>query len=195
MDAVIELLTIENITILVLGLTAIWLLRTVVKKDKRRIFSAVVFLVIALAAYIYINQSDMRKFNVTEIGSLLSPGGPEEMKYRVETRESGISNVGFTRYVFEDPKPKLKLTLDKSGYFHLNDVSLINKFLKSVGLPQVEEGRRELASITGSNLDLYMYRWDDYEPGILVVERALCKSESSLTSYQCLAHITITKRY
>ncbi|MFQ5721627.1 MAG: hypothetical protein ACE5GI_03975 [Candidatus Aminicenantales bacterium] len=102
----------------------------------------------------------------------------------------------YIRYVFQEPRPKLILSLDEKGkYLNLKDISPLNKVLKQLGLPPVNSGAPELASITGSRFDINHCRWDNYPKGILIIERTQCKNKKTYQTYHCLATLTIKHRY
>jgi hypothetical protein len=86
--------------------------------------------------------------------------------------------------------------MDKTGkYFHIKNPASINRILRFLNLPEVEEGIPELGSITKSRFDLSQYRWDNYPPGILTIEKVLCPDTDSLVTFHCIITLTINNRY
>ena len=79
-------------------------------------------------------------------------------------------------------------------YMVIKDIRHVNVVLKYIGLPPVSEGVPELASITGQRLDTDKYRWDDYERGVLLIERGICRDMVSAQTFACIARITVTGR-
>jgi hypothetical protein len=82
----------------------------------------------------------------------------------------------------------------KQNYFHIKNVDSVNRVLEYLGLPKVKKAVPELASITGSRNDLYLYRWEDYPLGILTITRDICQDRDRLESYQCIVAVTISGR-
>ncbi len=76
----------------------------------------------------------------------------------------------------------------------IKDIRPVNVVLEYLGLPPVAAGVSELASITGRTLDADKYRWDDYERGVLLLERGICRDMTSAQSFTCIARITVTAR-
>ena len=76
----------------------------------------------------------------------------------------------------------------------IKDVRSVNVVLKYLGLPPVAEGVTELASITDQTIDSDKFRWDDYEKGVLLIERGICRDMTSARSFPCIARITVTAR-
>jgi hypothetical protein len=73
----------------------------------------------------------------------------------------------------------------------VTNIAPLNRVLKYIGLPPVKHGIRELASITGSTLDANLYRWDNYELGVLTVERGICRNVTTAESFPCIESITV----
>ena len=76
----------------------------------------------------------------------------------------------------------------------IQDLRTVNVVLEYIGLPPVEEAVSELASLTGRTIDADKFRWDDYGPGVLLVERGICRDMTSARSFTCIARITVTER-
>ena len=185
--------TIKLIVIILLALSLIWLFKILLRKEYENLFRAVLVCLIFAGALYMVQQSKTEKFSISEIKKSFFPTKPQPLKYQIQT---GLSNgANFTRYIFEEPCPKISLTLDPSAkFFHITDVSSVNAVLESLELPKVSTGARDLASITGQRFDSNMYRWGDYPLGILILERGLCTNRGNLESYTCITSITIKQR-
>jgi hypothetical protein len=86
--------------------------------------------------------------------------------------------------------------MDKDGkYFHITNITVINEILSRMGLPLVNKGAQELVSITGSSTHKNLYRWEDYPRGVLILEKTICKKKQTLETFNCLASVTIRKKY
>jgi hypothetical protein len=86
--------------------------------------------------------------------------------------------------------------MDKDGkYFHITNIAPINEILRRMGLPLVKKGAQELISITGSSSHKNLYHWEDYPKGILIIERTVCRNKQTLETFNCIASITIRKKY
>ncbi|MFC2166248.1 hypothetical protein ACFLT2_14780 [Acidobacteriota bacterium] len=59
----------------------------------------------------------------------------------------------------------------------------------------MKSGVRELAAITGSDTDYFVYKWEDYPKGTLIIYRTLCRVRETLDSFNCLERIIIMKKY
>ena len=84
--------------------------------------------------------------------------------------------------------------MDGGKYMAIKDVRLLNAVLKYIGLPPVAEGVPELASLTGRTFDADKYRWDDYERGVLLIERGICRDMTTTATFTCIVRITVTGR-
>lgn len=151
-----------------------------------------VFFLLVLLAFLYLQQSDSKKYTITDVREALFPETQPIYNYRVEKDQGDI----FASYFFSDPRPRIKLSMEPSGkYFHINDVSSINKILSHLRLPKLKSGVRELSSITGLYTDSFVYRWDDYPKGTLIIYRTLCRTRAKLDTFNCLERIIIKKKY
>jgi len=184
----------EAIAVL-LFLSSFWLLKILIRGEKENFIRGVITFLLLLLGLLYLNQSEAKKITLSDVTSTIFPKKEQEYNYTVEKGTS--KNRGeYTEYIFNNPKPKLKLKMDSSHrYFHMENPSSLNKVLNELGLPKLKSGTKELASITGSQNDIYLYRWDDYPPGILIMERTTCIDKSSVTRYHCLAVLTLIERY
>jgi hypothetical protein len=194
-----EYLTLHNIVLGLLVLSALWLIIVVIKKQNENLARALLLTVFFGGALIFINTYHITKLNLSDIREKVMPSKKKVVNYAYEMENGGSGKEFYTMYVFKEPFPKISLSMDTKGrFFHISsdrDIASINAILKYLGLPRIIKGVQELVSITGSQLDIYHYRWDDYPEGILVLERDRCPDRDSLQTYHCLRTITITKRY
>lgn len=175
-----------------LFIASIWLLVIIIQKRSGYMFRAMVFFLFVLLALIYLQQSDAKKYTINDVKLALFPETTPIYNYIHE----GERGVIFSSYYFKDPRPRLKLTMGASGkYFHITDISSVNRVLRHLKLPMVKSGVKELASITGSDTDNFVYRWDDYPKGILIIYRTLCRTRETLDTFNCLERIVIRKKY
>ena len=148
-------------------------------------------------ALFYLNGVKQETLTINDIRTQIKDTFfPEKTPNYIFHKDEGRDGNGaYIRYYFESPGPKLSLELDPTGkYFNIKDIHSINRILEYLGLPRVNRPVRELAAITGSANDIDYYRWDDYELGVLTVDREICQDRDMLESYQCIANILITRR-
>ena len=194
MEAILGAISLKIIASALLVLSFLWLIIVIIKKQNEYILRALLVCLIFLLFFIYLQQQDARKLTLSDARKKIFPEKTLQYNYHIE---KGLKQQeSFTRYIFDDPKPKISLSMDKTGsYFHITDVKSINSILEFLNLPKVKSGVDELASITGSRSGLNRYRWDDYPPGILIIERSLGRNKATFETYHCIAYIIITKRY
>jgi len=194
MASILNLITLNTVIAFLFFLSVIWLIICVVRRNRAFIFRALAVSLILLFVLIFLQQNPSTRFSFRDLKDHLFPEKILELKYEVKEGKTG--GTEYTRYVFKDPKPKIKLKHEiGTDYFHMPNVSSLNKVLNRLDLPPLKSGTKELASITNSKYDINIYRWKDYAKGILFVERTLCQDKSSFTRYHCLATITIRERY
>jgi hypothetical protein len=186
----VSLVTLLSVMLIV---ASIWLLVIIVKKKTGYMFRGMVFFLFVLLALLYFQQSDAKKYTLSDVKSAFFPEKTLILNFHTE-EDSRRDTV--VRYVFDDPMPKIPVSMDKDRkYFHITNIAPINKILIRMGLPPVKKGAHELTSITGSSSDKNLYRWEDYPKGILVIERAVCKNKQTLETFDCLFSVTIRKKY
>ena len=185
--------TAKSVVLVLFGLCILWIIVIVVKNDMQTIVRALlVTAVVGLALY-FLNQTKLEKLSYSAIKNELSP--VKMRNYKFEMREGRIAGSSTTTYIFEDPGPPLPLVMMNGGkYMTIKDVRWVNSVLEFLGLPPVAEGVSELASITHQTLDADKYRWDNYEKGVLILERGLCRNMTTASTYPCIVRITITSR-
>lgn len=193
MQGFLEQITLVNIFSVLLLIASIWLLVIIVQKKTGYMFRGMVFFLFVLLALIYFQQSDAKKYTISDIKYALFPKKSLTLNYHTE-EDSQRGTVA--RYVFDEPIPRIPVSMDADGkYFHITNIKVINEILSRMGLPQVKKGAQELISITGSISHKNLYRWDDYPKGILILERNICKNKQTLETFNCLATITIRQKY
>ena len=184
-------ISLSTIILLITVLSAIWFIKRLIDKQKR--FTSTVFLlmILSIVAFVYLRSNEIGRMTMPELKDLIFPAAnPANYIYRTEKRSRG--GVYYTRYIFDKPRPKLKLSMNLSGeYFEMKDIRPLNRILRHLDLPTVSEGKPELTSITGRRTDVYIFRWDEYKGGALVVERSICEGEVELQSPHCLHSITV----
>ncbi len=192
-QSIIDLLTLNNISFVIMALCSLWLLKVIIKKQGEILFRVSLIFIISFLFFILFHRSQIGQWTFPEIKQSLFPEKIPTLKYQTEIG-SAFAEIR-RRYIFEEPRPKIILSLGSQGkYLHLKRISRLNTILKILGLPGVKHGVQELASITGLDTDVRLYRWDDYPQGILLLERELCQDRKSLESYHCLVSITIKNR-
>jgi hypothetical protein len=187
----------KNVTLVLLGLSVIWLIRVLVKKETQNLGRAVLVCVLFGAVSFYLQHVKLQRLTFNDIRmqikSTLFPEKPPNYVYQKEEGNDG--KRGYIHYFFESPGPKLSLEMDAAHkYFAIKDVHSVNRILEYLGLPLVDHPVRELAAITGSANDLNTYKWEDYQLGVLTVVRDICQDRDKLESYQCIESIFISKK-
>ncbi len=187
----------KNIVLVLMGLCVIWAIRVLVKSETENFLRAALFLIFLEVALYYLQHTDLERLTWGDFkAQVKGTFFPEKMpSYVYEKNEAGSTGRNFVVYSFEPPAPRLSLSIDSDRkYFHISDIGPINRTLEFLGLPKVKTAVKELASITGSQLDINLYRWNDYPLGVLTIERGICQDRDRLESYQCILKITIGRR-
>lgn len=175
-------------------LSLLWLIRVIVRREFDSLFRAILILAVFGACFVLLEQTKLETISFQDIKNRIFPEKTVSYTYRVNERS--IDGMQFTRYLFDDPGPRLNLTLDKEGqYYHITDPSSVNRVLKFLNLPEVDSGVNELASITGKANDVSQYVWNDYPLGVLRLERGLSHGRDSIETYICISSISINRRY
>jgi len=193
MEEILNAITLQKIVTVLFILSALLLLKSVFKKERKNTrLSFLIFICFGIALF-YVQQNEARNLSLIEIKELIYPSSPPDYAYQV--KEGYEEGDPYTRYIFEDPKPKLSLSADKkSGYFRISSITSINIVMDYLDLPKITRTVPELASITGSLHDTSCYRWDDYPLGILLIKRTLCSNIEKISTYPCISSITIIKK-
>jgi len=185
--------TAKTALLVLFGLSILWIIIIVVKNDMQTIVRALIVAALLGIGLYYVNQTKLEKLSYTAIKEELFP--IKAQAYTFTKRESSLDGRGSTVYVFPDPGPRLSLVLMNGGkYMAIKDIRGVNAVLEFIGLPPVADGVPELAALTGRSLDSDKYRWDDYERGVLLIERSICRDMTSAQTFTCIARITVTGR-
>jgi len=192
MKDVLGMISLTTAASVLLLLAAIWLIILIIKRQHEYIFRAMMIMLILLLAMIFLRQHEAGTLTMPQLISKIFPKKTPEYIFTISRAYVGLKEE--VRYVFQDPKPRLSLQLDKSGtYFQISDIQPINEVLKQLKLPQIEEAVPELASITRLKTDVNLYRWTNYPLGILTLERAVCQDKQTLEVYNGIVRITLLK--
>lgn len=194
-----EYLTLHNILLGLSALSGLWLIIVLLKRQNENLTRSLLLTIFFGAALLVTDHYQIKKLTFAEIKSQVFPSSHKItfLDYDIERGQSGRDS--FTAYIFKEPYPKISVTMDVKGrYFHFEsdrDIQSLNDVLTYLKLPKVNKGARELISITGRQLDIYHYLWDDYPDGILLVERDRCQNKNSLDAYHCLKSLSVTQKY
>ncbi len=192
MPGLLAQLTLVNILSVLLLIASVWLLVIIIKKRTGYIFRAMMFFLFVLLALIYFQQSDAKKYTLSDVRYALFPKKGLTLNYYIDEDAPGE----IVQYIFEDPKPRIPLSMDANGkYFHITNITVINEILDRLQLPRIKKGAKELALITGSSSHVDLYRWDDYPLGVLIIERTLCRNKDTLATFNCLASVTVKRKF
>ncbi|MCX7975101.1 MAG: hypothetical protein N3B16_11495 [Candidatus Aminicenantes bacterium] len=185
--------TAKIIVLILFGLAFLALVISIFRRETDNIIRSLIFSLVLGILFYYFETTKMEQLTINNLKRELGLAKPVYYNYIKE--ESKDLYKLTVRYFFPEPGPRLNLTIDPSGrYLHLDDIDEVNQVLEYIGLKKVTHGAKELASITGSQLDVNLYQWDDYPDGILVIERAICRDKETFNSYNCLQSITLTRR-
>ena len=185
--------TAKTAVLVLLGLSILWIIVIVVRNDMQTIIRALVVAVLLGVSLYYLDHTKLEKLSFTTIKEDLFP--VKARAYTYVRRDSNDAGRPVTTFVFDDPGPPLSVAMINGGkYMAVNDIRTVNVVLQYLGLPPVEAGVPELASITNRSIDADKYRWDDYPGGILLIERGICRDMTSAQTFTCIARITVTAR-
>ena len=185
--------TAKTVVLVLFGLCILWIIIIVVKNDMQTIVRALLVTAVMGLALYFLNQTKLEKLSYSAVKNELFP--VKARNYKFEMREGHIAGSPTTSYIFGDPGPPLPLVMMNGGkYMAIKDVRWVNSVLKHLGLPPVAEGVSELASITGQAIDSDKYRWDNYERGVLLLERGICRDMTAAQTFTCIVQITIYSR-
>lgn len=185
--------TAKTAVLVLLGLSILWIIIIVIRNDMQTIIRALIVAVLLGGAFYYLDHTKLEKLSFTAIKQELFPVKVRAYTY---TKQEGYDAGRLvTTFIFDDPGPPLSVALINGGKdIAIKDVRTVNVVLQYLGLPPVNAGVAELASVTGRSIDSDKYRWDDYAGGVLVVERGICRDMTSAGSFTCIARITVTAR-
>jgi hypothetical protein len=185
--------TARTIILVLLGLAIVWVIICIVRNDMATIARALIVMVLLGIVFYYVSQTKLETLSYKSIKNDLFP--PKPIHATFEKRDTYVAGALRTTYLFAEPGPELVLSMEEGGkYLTIKDIDPLNRVLEYVGLPPVKRGVRELSAITGSSLDTDKYRWDDYELGILTIERGICRNVATTSTYPCIQAITVQRR-
>jgi len=185
--------TARTLILVLLGLAIVWVILCVIRNDMATIVRALIVMILLGIVFYYLSQTKVQTLSYKSIKNDLFP--PKALHVIFEKRDSYVSGSLVTTYLFAEPGPELVLSMEEGGkYLTIKDIDPLNRVLQYVGLPPVKTGVRELAAITGSGLDTDKYRWDDYELGILTIERGICRNVATTSTYPCIQAISVQRR-
>jgi hypothetical protein len=192
----IETETAKTVLLILFGLAVLWIVVIIVKNDMETMVRALIVTALIGGGLYLVGKPGASvdgKISFTSIKEYLFP--VPERDYPFERKEGHVGGRPSTVYIFRDPGPPLSLSMREGGkYMAIKDLRTVNNVLKLIGLPPVEAGVPELASLTGLTVDADKYRWDDYEKGVLLIERGLCRDMTTVASFPCIATIRLTLR-
>ena len=185
--------TVKTVVLVLFGLCILWIIIVVVKNDMQTIVRALLVTAVMGLALYFLNQTKLEKLSYTAVKNELFP--VKTRNYAFEMQEGHIAGRLTTTYIFQDPGPPLPLVMMNGGKdMAIKDVRSVNNVLEFLGLPPVAEGVSELAAITNQAIDADKYRWDNYENGVLLLERGICRDRTATQAFTCIARITIYSR-
>jgi len=192
-ESMIETATLRQIVMVLFGLSIVWVIVMIIRNDTATLARALIVAAVLGLAFFYLGQTKIDKVSFKAVKEDLFP--PKEEFFTWNRTDSQAGGHYQTRFIFTEPGPRLILDMESGGkHLTIKDVEPLNRVLDKIGLPPVKTGTRELSAITGSLIDANTYRWDDYEPGVLSIERSICRNLATTESYHCIVSITITYR-
>jgi len=185
--------TAKTALLILFGLAILWIVVIIIRNDMQTIIRALIVTALLGLGLYYVSHTKLETLSYTAIKEELFPVKARAYTYtRQDATDAGRPTSTF---IFDDPGPPLAVAMMNGGkYMAIRDVRSVNVVLQYLGLPPVHQGVAELASLTGRTLDADKYRWDDYERGVLLVERGICRDLESARSFTCIARITVTAR-
>jgi hypothetical protein len=185
--------TAKTILSILFGLSILWIIVIVVKNDMQTIIRAIIVAALLGLGLYYVGQTKLETLSYRAIKEELFP--IKARAYTFTRRDSTVAGRPVTTFIFQDPGPPLSVAMMKGGkYMAIRDIRSVNVVLEYVGLPPVGEGVAELAATTGRTLDAEKFVWNDYERGVLVLERGICRNMVTTETFTCIARITVTAR-
>jgi hypothetical protein len=185
--------TAKTVMLVLFGLSILWIIVIIVRNDMQTIIRAIIVAALLGLGLYYLNQTKLETLSFTAVKEELFP--VRARAYTYSRRDTYDSGRPVTTYIFEDPGPPLSVAMMNGGkHMAIKDVRPVNVVLEYLGLPPVAAGVSELAAVTGRAIDTDKYRWDDYDRGVLLLERGICRDMTSAQSFTCIARITVTAR-
>jgi hypothetical protein len=185
--------TAKTVLLILFGLAILWIVIIVVRNDMETIVRALVVTALVGLGLYYVTHTKLESLSFQAVKEDLFP--IRARSYTFQKRDSLVDGRQVTIYVFDDPGPDLPLVLMDGGkYMTIKDIRPVNAVLQFIGLPPVDAGVPELASITRRSLDTDKFRWDDYPQGVLTIERGICRDMTTAATFTCIARITVGPR-
>ena len=185
--------TAKTVILILFGLSILWIVIIIVRNDMQTIVRALIVAALLGLGLYYVSQTKLETLSFRAIKEELFP--VKTRAYTYTQRETNDAGRTITTFIFDDPGPPLSLVMMSGGkYMAIKDIRPVNVVLAYVGLPPVDAGVSELASVTGRTIDADKYRWDNYAGGVLLLERGICRDMTSAQSFTCIARITVTPR-
>lgn len=185
--------TAKTVVLILFGLSILWIIVIIVKNDMQTMLRALLVAAVLGLSLFYLNQTKLERLSFTAVKYDLFP--IKTRAYTYQKQEGYVAGHPTTTYIFEDPGPPLALAMISGGkYMAIKDIRSVNAVLQYLGLPPVTAGVAELASITGQGIDADKYQWDDYERGVLLIERGYCRDLSQAESFTCISRIMLKSR-
>jgi len=185
--------TAKTIVAILLAIDIIWLVYILIRGYTESLVRTIVLAVVLGVIFGYLQTTKLESLSFNAIKNDLFPPNIPQYSYTVNEEDTLYSHR--ITYWFQEPLPKLKLDMDPSGRtFTIRNPEPVNQVLDQLNLPRVKSGAKELFTVTGNSTDINLYRWDNYEKGTLILERAICRIKDSLESYHGIVRITIDNR-
>ncbi|MGZ5438625.1 MAG: hypothetical protein ACXWFJ_02140 [Candidatus Aminicenantales bacterium] len=185
--------TAKTVFLVLFGLSILWIIIILVRNDMQTIIRALIVTALLGLGLYYFNQTKLETLSFRAIKEELFP--VKARAYTYTRRDSQDAGRPTSTFIFDDPGPPLSLALINGGKdMAIKDVRSVNVVLEYLGLPPIDAGVVELASITGKTIDADKFRWDNYVQGVLLLERGICRDMTAAQSFTCIARITVTGR-
>ncbi|MGB9892814.1 MAG: hypothetical protein ACPLRA_00255 [Candidatus Saccharicenans sp.] len=196
--------TVRTVVTVLLAIDIIWLIYILFRGYTESLVRTIVFAVILGITLGYLQSTKLEYLSFKAIKNDLFP--PKIPRYVYTISETDTQDSHRIIYNFLPPEtlertaelsspPELKVVMDPNGKtFTIEDPESLNLVLDQLNLPRVKHGAKELFLTTGSQSDIGVYRWDDYQLGTLIIERQLFQKKNSMQSYNAIGRIIIDSR-
>jgi hypothetical protein len=108
-----ESLSLTHIIGLLLILVSLWLIKIIVKKESRNVFRGMLLFLFLLATFLYLDLKAPEKWTFSDLKETFFPTKQTEIKYNC--KQWSTQQNTFTRYTFQEPYPRLGVSLDEKG--------------------------------------------------------------------------------
>jgi hypothetical protein len=185
--------TAKTVLSVLFGLSILWIIIIVVKNDMQTIIRAIIVTALLALGLYYVSQTKLETLSYQAIKDELFP--IKASAYTYTRQDTTVAGRAVSTFIFPDPGPPLSVAMMKGGKFMaIRDARTVNVVLEYIGLPPVSGGVAQLAATTGRSLDTDKFVWNDYERGVLVLERGICRNMTTTETFTCIARITLTAR-